>query len=114
MTRHEEIINAANEYVTKTHSPSTNEFQTAMNIAVVKAYIAAAKWADETHHEKCMDWLFDNFYEDEHDGDYDYDVMQETDDETSDGDTLDGGYDNDTLGKDDSFDNDILSLSLNV
>ena len=72
MTRHEEIINAANEYVTKTHSPSTNEFQTAMNIAVVKAYIAAAKWADETHHEKCMDWLFDNFYEDERDGDYDY------------------------------------------
>lgn len=72
MTRDEEIINAANEYVTKTHSPSTNEFQTAMNIAVVKAYIAAAKWADETHHEKCMDWLFDNFSENEHDGDYNY------------------------------------------
>ena len=52
MTRHEEIINAANEYVTKTHSPSTNDFQTAMNIAVVKAYIAAAKWADETHPTK--------------------------------------------------------------
>ena len=48
MTRHEEIVNAANDYVTKTHSPATNEFQTAMNIAVLKAYIAAAKWADGT------------------------------------------------------------------
>ena len=47
MTRNEEIINAANEYVTKTHSPSINGFQAALNIAVVKAYIAAAKWADE-------------------------------------------------------------------
>lgn len=64
MTREEEIINAANEYVTKTHSPSINEFQTAMNIAVLKAYIAAAKWADEhpqfnkeTFIEKACWWL---------------------------------------------------------
>ena len=72
MTRHEEILKAANEYVKQTHSPSTNEFQTAMNIAVTKAYIEAAKWADETHHEKCMDWLFDSFTNNQRDGDYDY------------------------------------------
>lgn len=60
MTRQEEIINAANEYVTKTHSPSTNEFQTAINIAVVKAYIAAAKYADETIIDKACEWIEDN------------------------------------------------------
>lgn len=67
MTRHEEIINAANEYVTKTHSPLTNEFQTAMNIAVVKAYIAAAKWADRTIIErlrnKLQECVCDRYFE---------------------------------------------------
>ena len=63
MTRHEETINAANEYVTKTHSPSTNEFQTAMNIAVVKAYIVAAQWADKTMIDKACEWLQNTLYE---------------------------------------------------
>ena len=57
MTRHEEIIKAANEYVIKTHSPSTNEFQTAMNIAVVKAYIASAEWMQNTMIDKACEIL---------------------------------------------------------
>lgn len=61
--REEEIFNAANEYVTKTHSPSTNEFQTAMNIAVLKAYIAAAEWSDTTMIDKACEWLRRNMYE---------------------------------------------------
>lgn len=30
------------------------------------------KWADNDMVEKFQDWLFATFYEDEHDGDYDY------------------------------------------
>ena len=58
--REEEIHNVSIEYVTKTHSPSINEFQTAMNIAVVKAFVAGAKWADKTMLDKVCKWLKEN------------------------------------------------------
>lgn len=48
MTREEQICSQSVKYTKETHSPSsTSEFQTAMNIAVMKAFIAGAQWADE-------------------------------------------------------------------
>lgn len=61
MARVDEIHNASFDYLEANHSPSNvSECQAAMNIAVVKAYIAAAKWADETMIEKACKWLQEN------------------------------------------------------
>lgn len=48
MTREEQICDQSVKYVKETHSPSSvTECQAAMNISVVKAFTAGAKWADE-------------------------------------------------------------------
>lgn len=52
MERKEEYYKRALEYVETHHSPSgTSDCQAAMNIAVVKAFMAGAKWADEHPHK---------------------------------------------------------------
>lgn len=38
------IHSAASEYVNKNHSTADNDFQNAMRIAVVKAFVAGAKY----------------------------------------------------------------------
>lgn len=49
------------EYVRKNHSPSeVSDFQAAMNIAVMKAFIAGAQWADKSVIDKACEWLKDN------------------------------------------------------
>ena len=48
MTRNEEIINAANEYVAKIHSPSINGFQASMNILLEGERIVGARSAEYT------------------------------------------------------------------
>ena len=58
MARVDEIHNASFDYLEANHSPpNVSECQAAMNIAVVKAYIAAAKWADETMIEKACEFM---------------------------------------------------------
>ena len=52
MKREEEYCKEAVRYVEENHSPSdTSDCQAAMNIAVVKAFIAGAKWSDEHPHK---------------------------------------------------------------
>ncbi len=41
-------------------SKADNDFQNAMNTAVLKAYMAGAQWADETMIEKARNWIEDN------------------------------------------------------
>jgi hypothetical protein len=61
MSRVKEIHNSAFDYLKANHSPSdVSECQAAMNIAVYKAYVAAAKWADKTIIEKACEWLQEN------------------------------------------------------
>lgn len=62
MNRREERYAEANRYLKEHHSPSKedNDFQNAMNIAVMKAHIAASEWADKTMIEKTINWLKEN------------------------------------------------------
>lgn len=46
MTRQEEYYEEASKYAKTHHSKADNDFQTAMNIAVQKAFVAAAEWKD--------------------------------------------------------------------
>lgn len=63
MTRKEQIHKQSIRYTKETHSPSSvSEFQAAMNISVIKAFIAGAEWADETMLQKVLGWLKENFY----------------------------------------------------
>ena len=60
MTRKEEYYTEAWKYVETNHSQADNDFQNAMNTAVLKAYMAGAQWADETMIEKARNWIEDN------------------------------------------------------
>lgn len=61
MTKEDEYTQQAFEYVRKNHSPSeVSDFQAAMNIAVMKAFIAGAQWADEKLIDKACEWLIEN------------------------------------------------------
>ena len=60
MTRKEECYAEALRYVENNHSKAGNDFQNAMNIAVLKAYMAGAQWADKTMIEKGRNWIEDN------------------------------------------------------
>lgn len=52
MEREEEYCKEAVRYVEENHSSSdTSDCQAAMNIAVVKAFMAGAKWSDEHPHK---------------------------------------------------------------
>ena len=52
-----ENYDAAAEYVEKNYSVSDNDFQNAMNIAAMKAFVAGAEWSKKkTVEEACM-WL---------------------------------------------------------
>lgn len=58
MTREEQICNQSVRYTKETHSPSNvSECQAAMNIAVMKAFIAGAQWADKTILQEVLGWL---------------------------------------------------------
>lgn len=71
MTREEQICSQSVRYTKETHSPSSvSEFQAAMNIAVVKAFTAGAKWADETILQEVIKWLDNNFFTGEIEGYY--------------------------------------------
>lgn len=55
MERKKEYCKRALEYVETHHSPSdTSDCQAAMNIAVVKAFMAGAKWSDEHPSQQAM------------------------------------------------------------
>lgn len=43
----DEIYDAAAQYIDNNHSPAEKEFQRAINIAAVNAFIAGAKWLIE-------------------------------------------------------------------
>lgn len=61
MTKEDTYTQQAFEYVRKNHSPSElSDFQAAMNIAVMKAFVAGAQWADETLIDKACEWLIEN------------------------------------------------------
>lgn len=62
MTKEDVYSQQAFEYVRKSHSPSeVSDFQAAMNIAVMKAFIAGAQWADKDLIEKGVKWIIENF-----------------------------------------------------
>lgn len=68
MTREEEYFKQASDYIKENHSPSdVSDFQAAMNVAVLKAYMAGAKWADDNQNkqlvniDKACAWLEENF-----------------------------------------------------
>lgn len=63
MTREDECYRKAYQYAQMYHSEADNDFQNAMNIAVQKAFIAGAKWADKTIFEKACKWLEENVSE---------------------------------------------------
>ena len=73
MTRKEECYAEALRYVENNHSKAGNDFQNAMNIAVLKAYMAGAQWADEHPKEgfidinKIYEWFYTYFYVHPHD-----------------------------------------------
>lgn len=60
MTRKEECYTEACKYIETNHSNADNDFQNAMNTAVLKAYMAGAQWADKTMIEKARNWIEDN------------------------------------------------------
>lgn len=61
MTKEDTYTQQAFEYVRKNHSPSeVSDFQAAMNIAVMKAFVAGAQWADKTIVDKACEWLIEN------------------------------------------------------
>ena len=61
MTREKQICNQSVRYTKETHSPSSvSDFQAAMNIAVMKAFIAGAQWADKTILQEVLEWLDEN------------------------------------------------------
>lgn len=63
MTREKQICSQSVKYTKETHSPSSvSDFQAAMNIAVMKAFIAGAQWADKTMLQEVFEWLDENFF----------------------------------------------------
>lgn len=71
MTREEQICSQSVRYTKETHSPSNvSEFQAAMNIAVMKAFIAGAQWADKTMLQEVLYWLEDATIDDSDGCDY--------------------------------------------
>lgn len=67
MTREKQICAQSIVYTKETHSPSSvSECQVAMNIAVVKAFTAGAKWADRTILQEVLIWLDEHTYDEQY------------------------------------------------